>query len=321
MATLSLASTYQPFGVKNPGITAMAACPTPGHGHLMVVSGKNNETVVYDIAAGAVVTKLGKAASNNITGAAWTSTANGNVISLACLDGNVNFWQGPTGGSVSFAAAGSIKAHGGSAVAAMVMHPLNTHGLSIGGDGAWAFWDVAAASVVISVGVGAASGTTLKSLAVHPDGMLLGVGCSDGLLRIFDVRSQSQVAALGSGVSGDNGGVEAATFSENGFYAATASAAGASLWDLRKASEEPLVKAWASGSPVTSVKFDVSGAFLASGSKDGAVRIYDTKETLAELAVLRHHSSNVSSLAWLDCARGVVSTSSSERALHVMKVK
>lgn len=69
------------------------------------------------------------------------------------------------------------------------------------------------------------------STQIHPDGMIVATGSSGGVVRVWDVKSQSKVADF----EGHTGGISSMSFSENGYYFATAAQDSTiKLWDLRK---------------------------------------------------------------------------------------
>ena len=79
-----------------------------------------------------------------------------------------------------------------------------------------------------------ASNSSQHSCGVfHPDGLILGSGTTDGLLRVWDVRTMQNVHVL----EGHTAAISCLSFSENGYLAASGSEDGSvKLWDLRKLS-------------------------------------------------------------------------------------
>ena len=110
----------------------------------------------------------------------------------------------------------------------------------------------------------------------------------------------------------------ALSFSENGFYMASASDdASVRLWDLRKlACFQTLQLAGnVTAAAATAVAFDFSGGFLAAGFGDGGVAVWSSKDW-AQLVGAREHSARVTGLGWGAHARELYS-SSMDRALIV----
>lgn len=69
---------------------------------------------------------------------------------------------------------------------------------------------------------------------VHPDGVLLGLGSSEGTIFIYDIKEQTIAATF----EGHAGKVTSLEFSENGYYLAATSSDESliRIWDLRKLS-------------------------------------------------------------------------------------
>eukprot|EP00887_Chlorella_sp_A99_P008229 scaffold12.g8229.t1 len=136
--------------------------------------------------------------------------------------------------------------------------------------------------------------------ALHPDGLILGAGTADATVRIWETRTQKNVAKF----DGHTGPLSALSFSENGYYMASAAADGVKLWDLRKLKNFKSLAPYDSA-PTTSVAFDFSGLFLAVGGADA--RAYGVKQ---DWAVVKEFTDvpkkGVQALAWGPDARSLL---------------
>lgn len=106
---------------------------------------------------------------------------------------------------------------------------------SVSLDGSWRFLDIAASrclKVVAEEGSAVAAGSLeYTSCAFHPDGLIMGTGTAAGLLKVWDIREQVNVANCAE----HTGAVNSISFSENGYLVATGSSDGSvKIWDLRK---------------------------------------------------------------------------------------
>jgi pre-mRNA-processing factor 19 len=115
-----------------------------------------------------------------------------------------------------------------------------------------------------------------SSASFHPDGLILGTGTAESLVRIWDVKSQVNVAKF----EGHTGPVTDISFSENGYFLATAAHDGVKLWDLRKLKNFRSFAPYDSSTPTNTVEFDYSGSYLAVGGSD--VRLYQVASVKQE---------------------------------------
>nr|CAB3504685.1 unnamed protein product [Digitaria exilis] len=125
--------------------------------------------------------------------------------------------------------------------------------------------------------VGEASGQEgYTSASFHPDGLILGTGTTDALVKVWDVKTQANVATF----EGHVGPVTAMSFSENGYFLATAARDGVKLWDLRKLRNFRTISPYDPDTPTNAVEFDLSGNYLAIGGSD--IRIYQVANVKVE---------------------------------------
>ena len=87
---------------------------------------------------------------------------------------------------------------------------------------------------------------------LHPDGLILGTGTIDSMVKVWDIKTISNVVSF----KASSGGavslpcrhphkptlmvcqVGSISFSENGYYMATTGADGLKVWDLRKLAKQ-----------------------------------------------------------------------------------
>jgi len=133
-------------------------------------------------------------------------------------------------------------------------------------------------------------------------------------VAVWDIKDQVTVATL----QGHEGDVSALSFSENGYYLATASKDGnVKLWDLRKPLCIQTLKI--SDGPVNTVKFDSTGQYLAVGGSTVQVYNFETKSSLAATTELTDHQGAVMGVAFGQHARTVASVSM-DRTLRINRI-
>ncbi len=154
-------------------------------------------------------------------------------------DSTIRIWSVPVSQQVQF-----LKIHDAS-VTGISLHPLGDYLLSCSTDEHWAFSDIRTGKMLIKVSsaaspAAAAEGETLGSSGApsaltcaqfHPDGLIFGTGAADSVIKIWDLKSKTNLANF----PGHSGQITSLSFSENGFYLATsAEDSTVKLWDLRK---------------------------------------------------------------------------------------
>merc|ERR1712146_637337 len=93
-------------------------------------------------------------------------------------------------------------------------------------------------------------------------------------------------------LTGHEGEIEGISFSENGYYLASASRDGTvKLWDLRKPLNIQTLQV--SNDAVNAVRFDQTGQFLAIGANSVQVYNFETKTSVSMAAEFKEHEASV----------------------------
>jgi len=149
----------------------------------------------------------------------------------------------------------------------------------------------------------------LSCASFHPDGLILATGGVDSRVKVWDIKSQKNVATF----EGHRGKVVDLSFSENGYYLATAAEDNTvKLWDLRKLKNFQTVNLPGDYN-LSAVDFDYSGTYLAVAGND--IRVFVGK-TLNNLHTFTEHTSVVTDVKWGRDANTFVS-SSLDRSIKV----
>jgi len=218
------------------------------------------------------------------------STSEQVVIFSTSQDKTAKMWIGKEGNKSSFKhSTYTIKVHTDNVVGCAV-HPTFDYWLTASRDGSWAFHEIESGSTLAHV----SGEVPVSGLGLHPDGLLLGAGTADGSIKIWDIKTQKNAATF----TGHAGDVVAVSFSENGYYMASASPADnvVMLWDLRKQKTVQTISDLPKNFAVAQAKFDYSGSYLAvSGTEE--VRVYMGK-TFNHIATLKGHKDVVTDVQW-----------------------
>jgi WD40 repeat protein len=186
---------------------------------------------------------------------------------------------------------------------------LDAYVVSVSKDASWCLNDLSRGVCLTRQSVsGGDSADGFTCSQFHPDGLILATGMEKGLVRLWDIREQQNVASC----EGHTASVLALSFNENGYLLASGGADGvAHIWDLRKIKSLSKISGdlsllWLSRSPLLStpkqrcdcrvirslrsvlcflpsfLRSDPPllhpGTYLASGADDGSVAICVVKE-------------------------------------------
>lgn len=161
-------------------------------------------------------------------------------------------------------------------VTSISVHPSNSYFVSTSLDKTWCFHDVESGSCVALVNDDTDSAITAGSF--HPDGIILGAGTKDSTIKLWDAKDARKLLQL----DGHTSEVTALSFSENGYYLASAAKDGVKIWDLRKSKIVQEIEA----SGAHAVSFDHSGSYVAVGGHNASVyRVKGKWDLLKEFEV------------------------------------
>eukprot|EP00250_Pteridium_aquilinum_P010342 c19315_g1_i1 orf=130-1698(+) len=228
---------------------------------LILTGGVDANAVVFDRSSGEIVSTL-SGHSKRVNSVKFVPQ--GEYVLTGSADKTVKIWQANEDGV--YECKHTRRDHSGE-VRAVTVHATNNYFVTASSDKSWCFYDLAYGDCLAQV----AEPTMQEgytSAAFHPDGLILGMGTAESLVRIWDVKSQANVAQF----EGHSGPVTDISFSENGYFLATAAQDGVKLWDLRKLKNFRSFSPYDANTPTNAVEFDFSGNYLAIAGSD--VRIY-----------------------------------------------
>ncbi|KAL5702424.1 RING-type E3 ubiquitin transferase [Ranunculus cassubicifolius] len=262
-------SSHPLHKTSKPGILAADIHPSKD---IIATGGLDTNAVIFDRTSGQILSSL-SGHSKKVNSVKFV--ARDELFVTGSADKTVRIWQGNEEGNYN--CRHILKDHTAE-VQAVTVHATNNYFVTTSLDNTWCFYDLSSGSCLAQVEVGDPSSATegYTSAAFHPDGLILGTGTSESLVRIWDVKSQANVAKF----DGHVGPVTAMSFSENGYFLATAAHDGVKLWDLRKLRNFRTLSPYDQNTPTYSVEFDHSGNYLAMSGSD--VRVFHVANVKSE---------------------------------------
>jgi pre-mRNA-processing factor 19 len=271
---------------------------------LVLTGGADSNAIVLNKKTGKIVDTL-KGHKKKITAVKFHPTEQ--TVFTTSEDGTGAIW-GHSASSGRYTVQHTLKDHT-AAVTACTLHPSGSYLITASLDKSWCFYDITTGTCRQKVTDDKVTGGYTQAV-FHPDGLILGCGTEDSIVRIFDVKSQKNVANF----KGHTGAVTALAFSENGYYAASGDQNGVvKLWDLRKLSNFETLNNKGCEGGVNHLEFDASGTYLAMTGKD--VSLYTTK-AWELVKTWSDHTKDVTALKFgLNAASFI--TTSKDRSLKV----
>jgi Tol biopolymer transport system component len=246
---------------RSGAVIAVAFSPD---GKLLVSAGIHSPLRVWDPTTGKEVRKLGPES-------AWFGAAvfspDGKHVATTEKDGTIKLFD--IGGEK---AARTIGRHPGA-------DPLSYHPLSFAPDGktlaaggpkAVIFWDVENAKETLKIEV---PGRSTGSIVFSPDGKRLVSAGEDGLARLWDVGTATEIRSVKHPAP-----CTASGFSPDGKLVATCSSEGTlKLWESETGKITRTVNVAHTWLPTMSVSFTPDGKLIATGGNEGQLKIWDVQ--------------------------------------------
>lgn len=308
---------------SKPGVLALDVSPLEAR--LLVTGGMDKEAVVFDRQAEVVVDRL-KGHGKKVTAVRFHPSADfGGLILTGSADKTVKLWKPaassstrgsgkagtkgstPSSPKASYTEVASLSVHA-SDVTALAIQATGHYFASASKDKTWALHDASSGQCLAHV-VDPAIAGGYECLAFHPDGVLLGTGTTASKVRMWDVKTQANVATF----EDHTGPVSSLSFSENGYYMASGAADGTvKLWDLRKLKS---IRSLDLGEGVQAVAFDPSGQYLGVAAGTG-IKVYLAK-AWSPVAEFNDHSDKITALEFGHPASAFLATASLDRTVKV----
>ncbi|MQM02086.1 hypothetical protein Taro_034852 [Colocasia esculenta] len=264
-------SSHPLHKTSKPGILSVDIHPSKD---IIATGGVDATAVIFDRPSGQILSTL-SGHSKRVTSVKFV--AEDELFVTGSGDKTVRIWQGAN--DSNYNCLHILKDHTAEVsffvVQAVTVHATNKYFVSASLDNTWCFYDLASGLCLAQVGE-ASGNEGFTSASFHPDGLILGTGTSEAVVKIWDVKSQSNVATF----DGHVGAVTAVSFSENGYFLATSAGDGVKLWDLRKLRNFRSFTPYDSNTPTNTVEFDFSGTYLALAGSD--TRVYQVANVKLE---------------------------------------
>ncbi|XP_010475111.1 PREDICTED: pre-mRNA-processing factor 19 homolog 1 [Camelina sativa] len=255
-------SSHPLHKTNKPGIFSMDILHSKD---IIATGGIDTTAVLFDRPSGQILSTL-TGHSKKVTSIKFVGDAD--LVLTASSDKTVRIWGSSEDGNYS--CRHTLKDHSAE-VRAVTVHATNKYFVSASLDSTWCFYDLSSGLCLAQVTDGSDE-VDYTAAAFHPDGLILGTGTAQSIVKIWDVKSQANVAKFG----GHTGEITSVSFSENGYFLATAALDGVRLWDLRKLKNFRTFDF----PDANSVEFDHSGSYLGIAASD--IRVFQTASVKAE---------------------------------------
>jgi len=267
----------------------------PVHQELTITGGVDKTAVIFDQTAGKKVATL-TGHKKQVTATLFHPTEE--IVITGSTDSQVWVWSATSPLRTSYKPVYQITQHTQEIVSCS-LHATHDYLVTGSRDCTWAFHSLRTGQTLVQVPEPEKSSITCVML--HPDGLILATGTDSHQVRIWDIKSQKNVANF----EGHTDAITDVCFSENGYFLATAGKDNIlKLWDLRGPKNIDSLKMDA---VVKKLHFDDSGKYLAVATGT-EIRVF-TGKRLEHVHTLDEHTGLVTDVKFGKDATFLASTS------------
>jgi len=270
----------------------------PNDNKMVITGGMDQNSIVFNRTTGKIIDTL-KGHKKRVTDVKFHTDEK--LIFTTSADATTIMWKANSSGKYH---SSHILTDHKSDVIGVTLHPSNLYFVTASLDKSWCFYDIETATCRQQVLDEKFNGGYTR-ISFHPDGLILGAGTSDSLVRIFDVKAKKNVATF----KGHVDSVNAIAFSQNGFHLATGDQEGTiKLWDLRKLENFQTIES-SVAKTVNQLDFDSSGSYLIVAGLDIKLFSQNSKNVWELVHSYGDHSDRVTSVRFGPEASFFASTS------------
>mmetsp|Transcript_4515 Transcript_4515/g.5537 ORF Transcript_4515/g.5537 Transcript_4515/m.5537 type:complete len:555 (+) Transcript_4515:68-1732(+) len=160
-------------------------------------------------------------------------------------------------------------------------------------------------------------------MGLHPDGLILALGRSDGNISVWDLKTEKLASTFeGSSESNPSAQIITIAFSEKGYHVAASTEDGTvAIWDLRKQKNIARIASDDDDNTVfaTALSFDPAGKYLAYGSSNSKVVVTAVKEWENKIVIddraKEKKGGQVTGLIWGVDAQSIMTSCESDKTV------
>lgn len=288
---------YPPHKASSPGVLCLDIHPK--NPDIVITGGVDETAVVFDRST---EKKIATLAGHEKEVTSVLCHPSQDLFITASEDATARLWarqDEETGTSKQpYKAEYKVKIHK-APIVALSLHSTNQFFVTASKDRSWGFHDIETGRTLLQVNE--PDNQPLTSAMFHPDGLILATGTEDNLIRVWDIKTQKNVATF----QGHHASITDLRFSENGYYLATSASDNVlKLWDLRGPKNINSLKL---NQPIKRLNYDYSGKYLAVALGQ-EVRIF-TGKALDPVVTLEDHEGIVTDVKFGPDASFLATTS------------